>query len=415
MNWLLKTILFITLWLVSSHYSVLTGTFSKVLASSSEEWLTAPGVDLTPDDSDSTDVEQGPAALAQLLENDMATANITAAAIHHSKQFKGGPTLAYITPWHRDGYDVAKQYHYIFDYLSPTWFLVERHATLDYKIVGEHDISLNWLESIQTLSKEKRGKIVPRFSFHQWQYTDYIAFVNDQSEQQALVEEIVDMCRKYKFDGLVLETSITHLLSPFIRLLSTILRQDEQYTDNLPIIVVVIPPYPPPTSDNSDGSLPLSAWIDQLGDSVDAFSLMSYDYTVGGHGNGQGPNAPLEWMRGLLKSFELNRQSLHHPVLLLGLNLYGYILSEQQAPRAIIGKDFMALVQQHGFHSDSAYVWDIDSKEHVLWYLVDNIAHAAWYPSMESIRLRLKLAEEYKVGIALWEIGQGLNMFYDLF
>lgn len=58
--------------------------------------------------------------------------------------------------------------------------------------------------------------------------------------------------------------------------------------------------------------------------------------------------------------------------------------------------------------------WEANYKEHYYEYYNGFEKHVVFYPSMRFLSERIKLANELGCGLGIWEIGQGLNFFYDL-
>lgn len=77
---------------------------------------------------------------------------------------------------------------------------------------------------------------------------------------------------------------------------------------------------------------------------------------------------------------------------------------------AIIGRDYLSLLEKHR----PVLHWDEKSAEHFFIYSHDDLQHAVFYPSLKSISMRLDEALAWGAGLSLWEIGQGLDYFYDL-
>ncbi|GIY16062.1 chitinase domain-containing protein 1 [Caerostris extrusa] len=122
-----------------------------------------------------------------------------------------------------------------------------------------------------------------------------------------------------------------------------------------------------------------------------------------------GPNSPIPWLIQCVEDLIPNKSSPNKKKILLGLNFYGNIYSKSGG-KPIIGREYISLLEKY----KPKIVFKNISGEHVFRYRDENIDYVVYYPTLYSIELRVQLAKKFGIGIAIWELGQGLDYFYDL-
>ena len=97
---------------------------------------------------------------------------------------------------------------------------------------------------------------------------------------------------------------------------------------------------------------------------------------------------------------------------MLGLNFYGmdFTISGQPASSPVLGREVVQKMRRYR----PRIMWDAESEEHVFEYVTNGRSHKVYYPTLLSVSKRLQLAQQYGLGVCIWEIGQGLDFFYDL-
>ncbi|KAL8162628.1 hypothetical protein V2J09_014117 [Rumex salicifolius] len=79
--------------------------------------------------------------------------------------------------------------------------------------------------------------------------------------------------------------------------------------------------------------------------------------------------------------------------------------------QAVTGSDYMKLLKQH----KPGIVWEKNIAKHYFVYNDDQQRqHAVFYPSLLSISTRLEEARSSGAINSIWEIGQGLDSFFDI-
>ncbi|OWZ04290.1 hypothetical protein PHMEG_00023830 [Phytophthora megakarya] len=117
-----------------------------------------------------------------------------------------------------------------------------------------------------------------------------------------------------------------------------------------------------------------------------------------------GPNAPYPWLKKTLEKMSpMERQRI-----LMGIPFYGYDNSD-----AITGGTYLQSLKDNDVLKIR---WDATAHEcqHAYTSAETRSHHVVFFPCLQFIQDRLKLYKERGVGVAIWELGQGLEFFYDL-
>lgn len=312
-----------------------------------------------------------------------------------------GEVLGYVTPWNSHGYDIAKTFPK-FTLISPVWLQIIQPQRGVFKMQGTHDIDDKWIRDVR--KKNHMAKIVPRLLLDGWNLEGFLALFNNDQYIYRFVETITNFVEERQLDGIVLELW-SQLGGQYKMEVSQIIKElGEAMMSRKQKLILVIPP---PMANRESPGMFSKEDFDLLAPIVDGFSLMTYDYP---HFGKPGPVAPYDWVKQCVESL-VPEKNLFRQKIFVGLNFYGYnYKGHSQTP--IIGNTYLEVLKKY----NPNIKWQKDNREHRIEFKESKNGGRTtiYYPSLQSIEERIELARELGTGLAIWEIGQGLDFFYDL-
>ncbi|KAL4567015.1 hypothetical protein LXL04_022585 [Taraxacum kok-saghyz] len=322
------------------------------------------------------------------------------------------PVLAYVTPWNSKGYELAKKFNSKITHISPVWYDLKSQGA-EFVLEGRHNVDKGW---ISDLRMKGNALILPRVVLE----AIPMDLLKKKKQRAKVIDLMLTECKEMGFDGIVLESwsrwaAYGVLHDPHMRKLALQfvkkLGQTMHSVGNLQLIYVIGPPRTDKVQEYDFGPEDLLS----LSDDVDGYSLMTYDFS---NPQNPGPNAPLIWITSTLQLLLGGSQNLSQKIF-LGINFYGndFVL-QGLGGGAILGRDYLSLLEKH----KPKIEWEKKSSEHFFVFSDNNNnnnnnnnnKHVVFYPSLLSVAMRLDEARSWGAGVSIWEIGQGLDYFFDL-
>lgn len=328
---------------------------------------------------------------------------LVAPAQNSTRRF-AGPTLAFVTPWHRAGYELAEHLASSLDYVSPAWLTVELTGD-DVRIRGRAKVDRRWAQALGAGG----ARVLPRLSFTELPGASLTQLLSTRTLWRSLAAALVAELTapgESVLHGVLLDFGARSLRmdhAAFVNLVAEL--SAAARAAGFATVALALAPKrvtAPGALIAQPAERVTAADVSELAPHVDLFCLMTYDYSGP---TTPGPVAPLDWVEASVRAITPPAPFAPGRVL-MGLNFYG-MRYRAGAGEALAREAYIDALKS----TRPELEWDAAAGEHVIRL---GTAESIYFPSLFSVEQRLALARRLGCGIAIWELGQGLAYFADL-
>ncbi len=272
--------------------------------------------------------------------------------------------------------------------VSPTFFALKNSETLSIidKAARGGEEYVKW-------AKDNGYKVWALFS-NESMKTVTSKILNDYSQREKMIEEIVRLALKYKVDGInvdfeYMNMSDKDVFSRFIIELAPRLREYGIVTS----VDVTAP----------DGSENWSLCFDRdlLANEADYIMFMAYDQH-GVSSTKAGTVAGCDWVEANVKKF-IGQEAVKKEKIILGIPLYTRLWKTDSNGKITSSVINMNKIEET-LPNNVTKTWDENTKQHYVEYVNGKYTYQMWIEDEKSIREKLNLINQYELaGGAFWE------------
>ncbi len=286
--------------------------------------------------------------------------------------------------------------------VSPSFFNIDKNGKLTENIGSRGQAYLEW-------ARQNNRKIWPMVqnSGDSTMIDTTSKIMNSYTKRKELIESIINVCIKYKLDGINID--FENMRKEDKDLYSRFIIELEPSMKELGLVVSVDVTAP-------DGSDTWSLCFDRhvIGDVADYIIFMAYD-EYGESSTKSGTTAGYDWVELGLKKF-IETEEIEPGKIILGVPLYTRLWTEDSSGK-VLKKSVISMKDiENTIPSDVERKWDDKLKQYYVEYKDGNNTNKMWIEDLKSLKEKLGLISEYQLGgLASWEKGMETDDVWNLF